>query len=99
MREKQVTVIARMRAKKGMEEELRMELLALVEPSRADEGCINYDLHQATADPSLFVFYENWQNAELLKKHSVSAHLRAFRLKADELLAEPSELLLLDMIS
>lgn len=94
----QITVVARFKAKKGMEDALKKELMGLLGPGRADEGCIGYNLHQAVDDPTLFLFYENWQSRELLEKHSVRPHLVAFRERAKELLAEPSELTLLQML-
>ncbi|HYY57771.1 MAG TPA: antibiotic biosynthesis monooxygenase [Pyrinomonadaceae bacterium] len=61
---KQLSVVARVKAVKGMEEKVRRECLALVELSRLERGCINYDLHQSADDPSLFMFYENWMSRE-----------------------------------
>ena len=94
-----ITVQARFRARAGMEEALKELLLALIEPSRSDEGCLNYDLHQAIDDPAVFVFYENWQSREHLDRHSATPHLNLFRSKAKALLAEAPELTLLNMIS
>lgn len=96
--EKQVTVVARFKAKPGKEEMLKKELVGLLEPSRADEGCINYNLHQGIEDPGLFIFYENWQSRELLKKHSVNPHLVAFRERVKDILTEAPEITLLEMI-
>ncbi len=94
-----ITVVARFRAMEGMDEKLKDLLLTLIEPSRADEGCISYDLHQAIDDPALFIFYENWQSKELLDKHAAASHLQHFRAKAKELLAEPPGLTLLAKLS
>lgn len=96
--EKQVTVVARFKAKPGKEEMLKKELVGLLEPSRADEGCINYNLHQGIEDPGLFIFYENWQSRELLRKHSVNPHLVAFRERVKDILAEAPEITLLEML-
>ncbi|MFZ2446546.1 MAG: putative quinol monooxygenase [Syntrophobacteraceae bacterium] len=96
---KKITVIARVRARAGMEASLKELLLALIVPSRSDEGCINYDLHQGIDDPALFIFYENWQSREHLDRHSATPHVELFRSKAKALLAEAPELTLLDMIS
>lgn len=94
-----VTVIARFKAKEGSDRELKELLLSLIEPSRSDEGCINYDLHQAFDDPALFVFHETWESKELLSKHSATAHIQQYRAKAKPLLAEPPEVILLTRIS
>lgn len=93
-----VTVVARFRAKAGKEDDLKKLLLALIEPGRLDDGCINYDLHQAIDDPALFIFYENWQSRKHLERHSGMIHVRDFRSRANALLAEAPELTLLKMI-
>ena len=74
------------------------ELLALVEPTRSENGCLNYDLHQDTEDSSLFMFYENWTSKQDLDKHLQSPHLQALRAKAEGLFAEPINVTLWQMI-
>lgn len=46
-----VTNIAFIRAKSGRGDDLGDRLMELVEPSRDEAGCINYDLHRSEADP------------------------------------------------
>ena len=99
MADEKVTVFARIKAKAGMEERLKQELLGLVEPTRAEEGCLNYDLHQSAADKTVFMFYENWSSRAALEQHSKSPHITAVRAKSAELLAEPTDLMLFDMVS
>ena len=72
-----LTVIACMRAKPGKEAELRTALESLVEPSKADPGNVNYDLHQGVDDPAVFTFYENWRSKADLDQHLQSPHMRA----------------------
>ncbi len=93
-----ITVVARMRAKSGMEEAVREELLALVPPTTREGGCITYDLHQSADDRGLFLFYENWCSREDLDEHLARPHMRAFLGKVDELLAEPVEISLWELI-
>jgi len=88
-----LTVVAEMVAKPGKEDELKRHLLALVEPTRREDGCVQYDLHQSTGEPGRFVFYENWQSRELLERHLQSPHLQAFGAVEEELLAEPGRVL------
>jgi len=84
-----LTVVAHMKAKPGKEEDLRRAVLALIEPTRKEEGCVQYDLHVHSSDPGRFVFYENWASREHLDRHAASAHLKAFGALAADLLAEP----------
>jgi quinol monooxygenase YgiN len=93
MNDNLLTVVAEMRAAAGKEEHLKRQLLALVDPTRKEDGCVQYDLHQSTSDPGCFVFYENWQSRESLELHLQSPHLSAFLNIADELLAEPARIL------
>jgi quinol monooxygenase YgiN len=67
-----VTVIAHIKVKPGLEDRAKQALLAAVAQTREEEGCLDYDLHQSTSDPTEFVFYENWASEEALKAHSSS---------------------------
>ena len=78
-----LTVLARIRALPGHEHEVKAALLALIPPTRRERGCLNYDLHQSTTDPTLFIFHENWLSR---------AHLDAFEQQTQGLLAEPVEI-------
>jgi Antibiotic biosynthesis monooxygenase len=49
-----LTVIAFMRAAPGKREELKAALEALIEPTRQEDGYVNYDLHHGVEDPYLF---------------------------------------------
>jgi quinol monooxygenase YgiN len=87
-----LTVIAHIRAKPGQESRVRKILEGLLAPTRAEAGCINYDLHQSQNDPALFVFYENWESETHLDAHARSAHIQSFRKLTDETLAEPVQI-------
>ncbi len=96
---KRVTVLARIKAKAGKEGKVRNELMALVDPTRSEAGCINYDLHQSRGDKTLFLFYENWVSTEDLDKHLEMPHLKSWRERSKDLLEEPTEITLWEMIS
>lgn len=98
MNAKPVTVIATLKARSGQEDNVRQELLALIPTTRAEAGCLNYDLHQATDNPSQFLFHENWASKADLDAHLAKPHLQAFLAKADSLLAEPPSITLWESI-
>jgi quinol monooxygenase YgiN len=81
-----LTIIARMRAKAGQETRLKKELLGLVAPTRAEAGCLSYDLHQSQTDPALFVFYETWKSQADLDAHFETPHIKAILKIAPEML-------------
>jgi quinol monooxygenase YgiN len=87
-----LTVVAVLVAKPGREDDLRAALLALIPPTRKEEGCVQYDLHVSTERPGQFVFYENWTSRELLDRHLASPHLQAFAAREHELLAAPARI-------
>lgn len=60
-------------------DELQRELLALVGPTRKEEGCICYDLHVDEDDSSLFFFYEKWASKAAHAAHDKSAHVAHIR--------------------
>jgi quinol monooxygenase YgiN len=88
-----LTVVAELTAKPGKESELQGLLLSVIDAFRAEEGCVQYDLHVSTADPASFVFYENWKDGDALKSHAGSAHMKEFGSKAASLLAGPARVL------
>ncbi|HEX9911339.1 MAG TPA: putative quinol monooxygenase [Desulfatiglandales bacterium] len=65
MPENKVTVSAQIRAKDGMEETVKQELVGLVGPTRSEKGCIKYELHQSAENKSLFMFYEKWTSTSI----------------------------------
>jgi quinol monooxygenase YgiN len=94
-----LTVVARCKAKPGREEEVEREILALVEPTRAEAGCINYDLHRSLDDGSVFMLYENWVSQQALDEHLATPYLQRFLGKAEEILAEPVDIARWKMIT
>ncbi len=81
-----------MRAKEGQVEALKSALLGLVEPTRAEAGCIQYDLHQDHQDPAAFLFYEIWKDRAVWLVHMETPHLQGFRAIAGDLLEEPARI-------
>ena len=78
-----LTVMAKILAKPNKSEFVKSELLKLIAITRAEEGCISYDLHQDNENPNLFLFFENWESRELLEKHLKTKHIQAY-IKATE---------------
>ncbi|WP_324731944.1 putative quinol monooxygenase [Pseudomonas paeninsulae] len=50
----------------------------LVNASRAEAGCLQYDLHQQHSADNVLVMIEQWLDAEALAAHQATAHYRAF---------------------
>ncbi len=91
-------VVARLRAQPGEETELKSVLEGLIEPTRAEAGCLHYELWQNRADSSEFTFIEEWASDEALASHGESDHIRQGRERMRDLLAEPMDLRRYDRI-
>ena len=73
-----LTIVANIHARAGQEQLVHDELRKLVEPTRQEPGCIQYDLHQDNENPAHFLFYETWQSRELWQAHMNAPHLAAY---------------------
>lgn len=74
-------------AKPGQEPLLQAELLALVRPTRKEEGCLAYDLYRSSDNPGDFLFYEVWVNREAHTLHTRTPHFLRWNARKDNLLA------------
>jgi quinol monooxygenase YgiN len=83
-----VTVVAKVIAKSDAIEAVKAELLKMLTPTRQEEGCIEYRLHQDNDNPAVFVFYENWKNIACLVRHMNSKHFQAYVSAVGDLIAE-----------
>jgi quinol monooxygenase YgiN len=84
--------MARITAQPDKVQELKAILLRIVEPTRAEDGCIRYELHQSDTDPVDFVFFEEWANSAAIAAHMQSAHVQEALSKAASLLAAPPDI-------
>jgi quinol monooxygenase YgiN len=89
MAETTLTVVARIKAKAGMEARVHEELHKLLAPTRQEAGCLNFDMHVATESPGDFLFYENWTTEELWRAHINAPHIQAWLKLSDQLCADP----------
>lgn len=83
MDNQKLTIVAKILAKEEKRDFVKSELLKLIDHTRAEKGCINYDLHQDIENPNLFLFFENWENKELWQTHMNNEHLAQY-IKATE---------------
>ena len=78
-----LTVTADIEARLGREALVRAELEKLVEPTRAEPGCIRYDLHEDAERPNRFFFYETWESRDLWQRHMNADHIAAYLAATD----------------
>ncbi len=94
-----LTIVAILRARAGCEDELGRRLAELVAPTRAEPGCIHYDLHRDNTDPAVWVLYETWKSPADLDRHFAQDYLVRMLADFDRLLAGDMQLHRLTMVS
>ena len=73
-----LTIVANIQANPDKIDLVKVELEKLVPITRAENGCLQYDLHQDNENPGHFLFYENWESRELWQTHMNAPHLAAY---------------------
>ncbi len=94
MNDEKIVLIARLKVKPEMVEETKSAALAIVAESRAEEGCINYDIHQAIDDETLFFWHETWQNKAAIDMHFEKPFFGEFFKTVERVAAEPPQITL-----
>ena len=82
-------VVAVLTAKPGSEQVVQDALTALVEPTRAEAGCLSYELFASQADPTVFITVETWKSQADLDAHLQTDHIHQALLAAGDHLAQP----------
>ena len=89
---KTITVVATFQARPGKEAELKKMFSSVLASTRAEAGCLNYDLHQSPEDPAKFLFHENWTTMAALEAHLKSPHIAPLLARMDEFCAVAPEI-------
>lgn len=87
MSDSTVRVVARLVALPDKVEELKAVLLELIEPTRQEAGCIQYELLHNVSEPTDFTFVETWKSDKDLDIHLTSVHIQRALEQVDGLLA------------
>lgn len=90
--------IAVLKAKADMREVLRRELLKLIAPTRLEPGNLDYVLFELRDEPGTFYMREAFVNQAALDDHCATDYFQAFARQADELLAEPLRLIMMEEV-
>ncbi len=75
----------------GKATEFREELLRVVEPSRAEAGCLGIQLFESLREPFLFAIHSKWVDQAAFELHTRLPHTVRFLAAAKELLTHPVE--------
>lgn len=83
-----LTIVANIFANRDRIDLVKGELEKLIAPTLAEEGCLNYDLHQDNENPAHFMFYENWESRELWMVHMEQPHLKDYMTATEGAVAD-----------
>lgn len=97
--DQKLIALAILKAKEGRRKELRSSLLALIEPTRAEPGNLDYVLFEMRDEPGTFYMREAFASQAALDEHVAAPYFQVFTAKMNNLLAEPIKLIFLDQIS
>ncbi|MBN2445110.1 MAG: antibiotic biosynthesis monooxygenase [Phycisphaerae bacterium] len=84
----ELVIVANIEAKADKVDLVKAELEKLIPITRAEEGCVQYDLHQDNDNPAVFLFYEIWESRELWQVHMKAPHLAGFSKATEGAIAE-----------
>jgi len=97
--QRHVRVLAHFVAKPSQVEVLRSLLVSLLEPTRAEEGCLQYDLWWSRSEPARFTLVEEWTDDGCLDRHLSAPHLERAKGLFPGLLAEPLRIDRCDLVT
>ena len=87
-----VRVVAKVTAQHGKVEDLKVILLGLIGPTRAEKGCVSYQLLQNKTDESDFVFVEEWTSDAAIDNHMTTSHVQDALSKAESLFSQDPDI-------
>ncbi|GAA4172796.1 MULTISPECIES: putative quinol monooxygenase [Sphingobacterium] len=94
-----IYITAILKANPGFRNEVMHTLQHMVEESRKEAACIQYDLHQRAEDENQFIFYEIWESQAGLDAHNQQPYILAFGRMVEEKLQETPQIYLMEKIA
>lgn len=86
-----VIIAARLYVKSGSIGEFKRLAAPLIEATRQEKGCLQYDLYQDISDSTAFFFYEVYADRDAQELHSGSEYLARFIREREPLVCDESE--------
>ncbi len=91
----QYALIVKLHAKTGMENSLEKLLMSVVDPTRAEPGCVFYQLNRDIVSPGLFHFYEVYKSRDAFLTHLATPYIRTLLIALQPYLAKDNEMVFL----
>jgi quinol monooxygenase YgiN len=84
-----IVLVAMFHSRPDAVADMARRLAEMVPLTRAEPGCIRYDLHIDSADATHFIFVETWADEASLAAHLASEHVVKLLAKVGELESAP----------
>jgi len=81
--------LARFEPRPGKDIKFREELLRVVEPTRAEIGCLAIHVYESLREPFELAIHSQWVDEAAFELHEKLPHTVRFLKAAEELLAHP----------
>lgn len=87
-----IHVITHIYVQPGKEAEAKTLLKELVAVTRAESGCLRYELLQNRVVPTEFVLVEEWQSEEVFNAHKTAPQVEEAMLEGAPFLTSPPDI-------
>ena len=86
-------IFARLEPRPGKERQLLEELKLVLEPTRAEPGCIQIHQYESTRGPLTYFIHSEWLDEQAFEAHAALPHTIRFIESVDELCTHPLQAL------
>lgn len=98
MHNKNTFVFAKITPKSEYFKSTKSELAGILEATRKEKGCIQFELHESECGCYLYL-YEEWLNKKSLENHHTQTHTMAAAKKIESWLSQPTEVLFMKKLN
>lgn len=91
----ELVVLATAKAKPGKEADVERALRDAVAPTRAQRGCLQFELYRSVQDAGAITAVERWASEEDHQRHLEGDHIRTLMIRFDGILAAPPQIVIM----
>jgi quinol monooxygenase YgiN len=91
----EIVVLATAKAKPGKEVDREQALRHEAAPTRAQRGCLQFELYRSAQDPAVITAFERRSSNEDHERHLQGAHVKKLLILFDGILAEPPKIVVI----
>ena len=92
---KELMVLATARARPGKEGELERALRDVAAPTRAQHGCLQFEIYRSASEPGTLTALERWSSPQDHQRHLQGDHVKTLMARFEGILAAPPEIAVL----